>query len=190
MTQGHFQPTQKFFMKYVLIIFALLKLTYSTVYAEDSWYDVLIPYRLNIGATNDQTSLTTSLDRDLIGYSSDGNPNSDQNSDKAKKAKRLVCHKTTNGNVSSGRCKTRNNDESTRDWYNTPPTLSVSLDTTPNYIWKGLGYNLGLSYVDSKSTIVDYPTKNEESEFQLTYLLFTPTIFYLFDCNQFWLHNI
>ena len=137
--KGSFQPTQKVFMKHVLIIFALLKLTYSTVYAEDSWYNVLIPYRLNIGATNDQTSLTTSLDRDLIVYSSDGNPNSDQNSDKAKKAKREVCHKTTKGNVSAGRCKTRNNDESTRDWYNSPPILSISLDTKPNYIWAGLG---------------------------------------------------
>ena len=166
-------------MKYVLIIFVLLKLTYSTVYAEDSWYDVLTPYRLNIGATNDQTSLTTSLDRDLIGYDSDGNPYSDQNTDEVKKAKREVCHKTKNGNVSSGRCKTRNNDESTRDWYNTPPTLSVSLDTTPNYIWEGLGYNLGLSYVNSKSTIVDYPTINEESEFQLTYLYFSPALFYV-----------
>ena len=158
----------------------ILNLSNTTIFAESNWYDFLTPYRLNIGLTNDQISLTTSLDRDLTGYDSDGNPYSDQKSDKAKKAKNEVCHKTTKGNVSSGRCKTRNNDESTRDWYNSPPILSISLDTKPNYIWAGLGYNLGFTYTNIKSDIVDYPIKNEESEFKLTYLLFTPTIFYVF----------
>ena len=40
MIRSPFQPTLKEFMKYLLIIFALLKLTYSTVYAEDSWYSI------------------------------------------------------------------------------------------------------------------------------------------------------
>ena len=57
------------------------------VYAEDSWYDVLIPYRLNIGATNDQTSLTTFLDRDLTVYSSDWTPYPNQNSKNVQKTK-------------------------------------------------------------------------------------------------------
>lgn len=167
-------------MKYFLVFLIIFNLSNTTIYAESNWFDFLTPYRLNIGLTNDQISLITSLDRDLTSYDSDGDPYSDQKSGKAKIAKKEVCHKTTNGNVSVGRCKTRNNDESTKDWYNSPPILSISLDTKPNYIWAGLGYNLGFTYTNIKSDIVDYPIKNEESEFQLTYLLFTPTIFYVF----------
>ena len=135
-------------MKQVLVLSVIILVSIPSVHAEDNWYGFLIPYRLNIGLTNDQTSLTTSLDRDLTVYDKDGTPYPDQNSEKAEEAKKEVCHKTTGGNVAAGHCRTRKNDEYTRDWYNTPPTFSISLDTTPNYIWAGLGYNLGLSYVN------------------------------------------
>ena len=101
-------------MKNIFVFMVILNLSNTTIFAESNWYDFLTPYRLNIGLTNDQISLTTSLDRDLNAYDSDGNPYSDQKSSKAKNAKKEVFHKTTKGNVSSGRCKTRNNDESSK----------------------------------------------------------------------------
>ena len=61
----------------------------------------------------------------------------------------------------------------------TTPLPDISIDTKPTYILAGLGFNLGLGYVKTKSTLIDYPTKNEESEFDLSILFLSPSIFYV-----------
>ena len=61
----------------------------------------------------------------------------------------------------------------------TKPLLDISIETKPTYIWAGLGLNLGLGYLNKKSTLIDYPKKNEESEFNLTFIFLSPSIFYV-----------
>ena len=75
-------------MRYMLILFALMMVTISKVCAEDNWYNILKPYRLNIGLSNDQTWLYTSLDRGLLYYDDGSSPALDQNSEEAIKEKK------------------------------------------------------------------------------------------------------
>ena len=79
-------------MRYILFFFSLVMVTASNLYAEENWYNFLKPYRLNIGLSNDQTWLYTSLDRGLHYY--EGNSlASDQTNEDAKKGKKIVCQK-------------------------------------------------------------------------------------------------
>ena len=78
---------ERAFMRYIFFIALIMMFSVPVVYAEDNWYNFIEPYRLNIGLSNDQTWLYTSLDRDLHYYEG-SSQTSDQTSEDAKKGKK------------------------------------------------------------------------------------------------------
>ena len=83
-------------------------------------------------------------------------------------------------------CPTRDrNDRTVAELFATPTKTSISLDTVPSYIIAGLGYNLAFGYFNTKSTLIDYPTKNEESEFELSFVYLATSFFYVWGNKAF-----
>ena len=163
-------------MRYILFFFSLVMVTASNLYAEENWYNFLKPYRLNIGLSNDQIWLYTSLDPGLHYYEGSSLA-SDKTSEDAKKWKNSMSKKNR-GSIAGISCPTRErNDESIAGLFATKPLPDISIETKSAYIWAGLGFNLGIGYVNTKSILVDYPTKNEESEFDLSIIFLSPSIF-------------
>ena len=164
---------------FLLVVLFSISFVFAGSVMAENWYDIFTPYRINIGAENDQTFLDTSLNRGLTFYDGD-TAAADQNSDEAKKELKRVCQKKNRGSVAGVDCLTRASDKEAKGLFASPVLLGISLDTYPNYFGKSsFGYNIAFRYLELKSTLLDYPKKDEESELDLSLLIITPNIFYV-----------
>ena len=156
---------------FLLVVLFSISFVFAGSVMAENWYEI---YRVNIGYENDQTFLETSLNRGLTFYGGDTTA-------AAKKQLKRVCQKKNRGSVASVDCLTRASDKEAKGLFASPPLLGISLDTYPNYFGKSsLGYNIVFRYLELKSTLLDYPKKDEESELDLSLLFITPNIFYVF----------
>ena len=161
---------------FLLVVLFSISFVFAGSVMAENWYEI---YRVNIGVENDQTFLDTSLNRGLTFYDGD-TAAADQNSDEAKKELKRVCQKKNRGSVASVDCLTRASDKEAKGLFASPVLLGISLDTYPSYFGKSsFGYNIAFRYLELKSTLLDYPKKDEESELDLSLLIITPNLFYV-----------